>query len=185
MQKMKIGVMMSLGNNVREEIAKVRELGLSSCQLNCWAPQYYTDEIAKAVLDATKEYGVEISSLWTGYSGPAVWNFIDGPVTIGLVPTQYREQRVKDLCAGAEFAAKIKVPSTSTHAGFIPECPKDPEYVGTIDALRVVAQKCKSLGLDFCFETGQETPVTLVRAMNDIGTDNLGVNLDPANLLLY
>jgi sugar phosphate isomerase/epimerase len=48
-----------------------------------------------------------------------------------------------------------------------------------------VAKRCKDLGLHFCFETGQETPVTLLRTMTDIGTGNLGINLDPANLLMY
>ena len=37
----------------------------------------------------------------------------------------------------------------------------------------------------FCLETGQETPVTLLRCLLDVGTGNMGVNLDPANLLMY
>jgi sugar phosphate isomerase/epimerase len=145
----------------------------------------YTDEMAGKIRSALTEFDVEISSLWTGYTGPCVWNFIDGPNTLGLVPPEHREHRVKELIAGAEFAAKIKASSTSTHAGFIPESPKDPLYAGTIEALTQIAQRCKDLGIDFCFETGQETPVTLLRAMTDIGTGNCGVNLDPANLLMY
>ena len=43
----------------------------------------------------------------------------------------------------------------------------------------------KANGQYFLFETGQETPVTLLRTIEDIGTDNLGINLDPANLILY
>jgi len=183
--KLKIGVLVSLTQNINEEVKKVREFGLDSCQICCWNPAMYTDEMAEAIKTALKQYDVEISSLWTGYTGPAVWNFIDGPNTLGLVPPEYREQRVKDLIAGAEFAAKINAPSTSTHAGFIPESPKDPLYAGTIAALTQIASRCKELGLDFCFETGQETPVTLLRAMTDIGTGNCGVNLDPANLLMY
>ena len=39
------------------------------------------------------------------------------------------------------------------------------------------------------FETGQETPVTLKRAIQDIekdlGKGNVGINLDPANLIMY
>jgi len=34
------------------------------------------------------------------------------------------------------------------------------------------------------FETGEELPVTLVQMMKATGCDNLGVNLDPANLIL-
>ena len=43
----------------------------------------------------------------------------------------------------------------------------------------------RSNGQYFLFETGQETPVTLRRIIEDIGTGNLGINLDPANLILY
>ena len=52
-------------------------------------------------------------------------------------------------------------------------------------AIREVAQYTQTLGLEFWFETGQETPVTLLRTIEDIGLPNLGVNLDPANLILY
>ena len=183
--KLKIGVMMSLGNDVREEIRKVSDLGLASCQLASWAPEHYDDDSLAAVKRASSEFGVEITSLWTGFPGPAVWNFTEGPATIGLVPPEYRKMRVEALIAGAEFAAKLDVASTTTHAGFIPENPKDPLYEGTIEALRRIATRCKELGLAFCLETGQETPVTLLRAMTDTGTGNLGVNLDPANLLMY
>lgn len=55
-------------------------------------------------------------------------------------------------------------------------------------AIAEVVRYCKSLGLEFWFETGQETPVTLLRAiqrLESLGFDNIGINLDPANLLLY
>ena len=43
----------------------------------------------------------------------------------------------------------------------------------------------KEKGITFLFETGQETPVTLLRAIEDIGMDNVGINFDTANLVLY
>ena len=83
------------------------------------------------------------------------------------------------------FAHKVGVESITTHVGFIPENPKDPVYISLTDVLRVVATFCKVNGQSFWFETGQETPVTLLRTIEDIGAENLGVNLDPANLLMY
>jgi len=77
------------------------------------------------------------------------------------------------------------VSSITTHVGFIPETPNNPLYPGLIDALREVVDHCAERGLDFCFETGQETPVTLLRVIEDLGTEHLGINLDPANLLMY
>ena len=50
---------------------------------------------------------------------------------------------------------------------------------------RTVAERCAQNEQYFLFETGQETPVTLLRTMHDVGLDNLGINLDPANLILY
>lgn len=184
-EKLKIGVLVSLGDDPRQEIKKVADFGLSSCQVGLWDPAGNTDENAAALTQACKDFGVEVSSLWTGYPGPGEWNFLGGPATIGFVPPEYREMRIAALISGAEFAAKLGVPSITTHAGFIPENPRDPLYEGTIDALRKIAVRCKELGLWFCFETGQETPITLLRAMTDIGTGNLGINLDPANLLMY
>jgi sugar phosphate isomerase/epimerase len=181
----KLGVITSLTENPSEPLSKVAEMGLPTFQLNSWDPTVWTDEIAKKVTEASKQYNVEVSSFWAGYPGPGIWDFIDGPSTLGFVPPEYREMRVEAMMKAVKFAVKIGAPSISTHAGFIPESPKDPYYEGTIEALRKIAQACKDNGLGFWFETGQETPVTLFRAITDIGTGNLGVNLDPANLLLY
>ena len=43
----------------------------------------------------------------------------------------------------------------------------------------------KAQGQYFLFETGQETPTTLLRFIENIGTGNVGINLDSANLILY
>ena len=54
---------------------------------------------------------------------------------------------------------------------------------------KAIVEKCKENGQNFLFETGQETPVTLKRAIQDIekavGKGNVGINLDPANLIMY
>jgi len=185
MSKLKLGVLVGLGHDPEVELKKVRDLGLDSCQIACWDMSLYTDANVAKVKAAAQKYGVEVTTIWAGYSGPEEWNFTGGASTIGLVPPQFRDQRVKDLKQGADFAKACGVRSITTHAGFIPENPSDPLYQPTIAALREVAQHCKKLGIEFWFETGQETPITLRRAMKDIGTGNLGINLDPANLLMY
>jgi len=59
----------------------------------------------------------------------------------------------------------------------------DANYPGVVAAIKDVAEHCRNLGLEFWFETGQETPVTLLRTIERVGTGNLGINLDPANLI--
>ena len=183
----KIGVLITLnpGTDLDEEFVKVKELGLASCQVCIWDPSLFTDENAAQIVKCMEKYGVEVSTLWAGWTGPCEWNFTHGPVTIGLVPAAYRAHRIQELELGSQFAEKIGVTSMATHVGFLPISPTDPDFDGTVGALRWLAQRMKARGQYFLFETGQETPVTMLRAIQAIGTDNLGINFDTANLILY
>lgn len=183
----KIGVLITLnpGTDLDKEFAKVKELGLASCQVCIWEPSLFTDENAAQIVKCMEKYGVEVSTLWAGWTGPCEWNFTHGPVTIGLVPAAYRAHRIQELELGSQFAEKIGVTSMATHVGFLPISPTDPDFDGTVGALRWLAQRMKARGQYFLFETGQETPVTMLRAIQAIGTDNLGINFDTANLILY
>jgi len=178
-----IGVIVGRGN--RETFDHVRELGATSCQLSVSGSGDFTEKQAEQTRKDADAAGVLITSTWCGLSGPAAWNFAEGPSTIGLVPPQYRETRTAELKRGAQATHWLGVPNMITHVGFLPPDPKNPDYIGTVEALKQVADACGERGVCFCFETGQETPVVLLRCMEDIGRPNLGVNLDPANLLMY
>ena len=182
---MKIGVLVQFNSEVENEIKKVSELGLSSCQLCAWNEALFTDEYVEKINNAVKKYEFGISTFWCGWCAPAVWNFYDGPLTLGLVPETWRFDRIRTLKAGSDFAKKIGVENIATHVGFLPETPNTTEYRSLICALKNLAVHIKNNGQYFLFETGQETPVTLLRTIEDIGTDNLGINLDPANLIMY
>jgi len=183
--KLKIGVLVILENGAKKELKKVHEFGLQSCQLSCWDPSCYTDAIADEVIGSCRKYGIEISTLWAGLPGTNTWNFTEGPPTIGLVPPETREMRIHALEQASNFAKTIGVDAVTTHVGFIPEWPGDYLYQDTVEALKHISQYCKSNNQHFCFETGQETPITLLRTIQDVGMNNLGINLDPANLLMY
>ncbi len=185
MAKLPIGVLVPLVPEPEPEIHKVTALGLRSCQVCSWNPAVWTKITGEKLVAAARQHGVTISTFWAGYPGPAVWNFLEGPATIGLVPQEYRAMRVAALKQAADFAAQFQLPSITTHVGFLPVNPRDPVFVETVAAIRDVAEHCRTRGLEFWFETGQETPVTLLRAIEQVGTGNLGINLDPANLILY
>ncbi|HTS69302.1 MAG TPA: sugar phosphate isomerase/epimerase family protein, partial [Terriglobia bacterium] len=85
----------------------------------------------------------------------------------------------------SDFAKRLEVPALHSHFGFIPEDPNDPNYQPTVAALREVATHVKGNGQMLLMETGQETPITMLRAITDAGVDSLFVNLDCANLILY
>ena len=93
--------------------------------------------------------------------------------------------RLEALKRWADFAVELGAPAIVTHCGFLPENMTDPEYEPLCVAVHEIGNYCKQRNLGFWFETGQETPVTLLRYIEAVGLDNLGINLDPANLLMY
>lgn len=170
---------------LEEQFRAAQQNGFHHCQLVSWDPSLWTEEEARRILDMCGNYQVAITAFWCGWEGPKQWNFYEGPETLGLVPPAYRFARTQNLMNGADFARKLGVSDVVSHMGFVPEVPSDPNYMGLTAALRYVAQYLKANGQNLLFETGQETPVTLLRLIEDIGTGNLYINFDPANLMMY
>ena len=180
-----LGLVTKLPKNAAGLIATVRGFGFGVCHLSVYNPDYLTDEARDVLLDEAKQYDVRLTAMWAGYPGRVVWDLIDGPATTGLVPLELREERTAIIKHAADLAASLGIREVITHLGFVPEDLNDYRYKSLIPVLQDIARHCKANGQDFCFETGQETPVTLLRTIEDVGMDNVGVNFDPANLLLY
>jgi len=179
---LQLGLIVSAGSDPEAAIRKVHSFGIPTCQVGVGAFDAGMAQRLRAALD---QYHIEASSLVAGGPGPEVYDFYHGPLTIGFVPRQYREARIAQIQKTSDFARQCGVPAVQTHCGFIPENPNDPLYKEAVDALRTVGAYCKRNGQNFRCETGQETPITLFRAIHDTGLDNIGVNFDAANLILY
>ena len=183
---MNVGIIIShSAEGMREKFANASAQGFHHCQLTSWNPALWTDEKMEELKQLTAEYDVEITAFWCGWAGPKRWNFTEGPETLGIVPVAYRGMRVQNLLDGAAFADKLGIKDVVTHMGFIPENMTDPNYPGVVAAVKVIALDLKRREQNLLFETGQETPVVLLRLFEEINTGNLYVNLDPANLMMY
>lgn len=184
---MKIGVCVSLDdiNSMSKKFDGMLSEGFNCCQLISWKPELWNKENSAILNGLIKAKGITVSAFWCGWGGPAVWDFYDGQITLGLVPPEYRAARIKNLCDGADFAKALGITDVVTHMGFIPENPNDPQFAPFCVAVRQVAEHLKKNGQYLLFETGQETPVTMLRCFEKAGCDNLGVNLDTANVILY
>ena len=80
-----LGVIVSLREEPEASIAHVREFDLPTCQVSCWNLELCRSEVARRLRDAAQGAGVAISTFWGGVPGRRVWDFLEGPTTIGLV----------------------------------------------------------------------------------------------------
>ncbi|NCO37872.1 MAG: xylose isomerase [Armatimonadetes bacterium CG_4_10_14_3_um_filter_66_18] len=184
MAKIQLGTIVGVSDDPRQGFERCCELGVPTCQLVCTAERLlgkFKPEQIRAAADAT---GIEISSFFILFEGQ-VWDRFRGFPTMGMVAPDYREQRVPLFKQFADMVNDIGLKSLTSHIGFIPDDPHDPVYVGFIEVMKDIANHLAANGQSLCFETGQELPSTLKRTILDVGTGNLFVNLDPANLILY
>ena len=183
---MEMGLVIVPAKAPEETIRRVHDLGFPTCFLSI--DGYigkFTRENAEMLGGLLSKYGVRATTVEVVRPEPLVWNFLEGPSTIGLVPRKTRAARMDALMGCSDFAKMLGVAQVQTHCGFIPEDPADPMYAETVEAIRTVAKHCEGNGQAFLMETGQETPTTMSRMLRDVKQANLGVGLDTANLILY
>lgn len=186
LKPMAVGLLVSPYSAPEATIKRVHDMGFSNCFLSL--DGYigkFTADAAKQIGDLLSKYDVVATTVEVVGPAPLVWDFQQGPATIGLVPPKYRPARIDALKQVSDFAKQLGIRQVQTHCGFIPEDPADPNYQPTVEAIRTVAQHCQSNGQRFLMETGQETPTTMSRALRDVNMPNLGVGLDTANVILY
>ncbi len=170
------------GQDPDQVIAHVREMGFPTCQIGF---EHLSKGDAIPLRKALDRHRVEATAILELGPGRMVWDFYEGPLTIGLIPRSTRQARINALQLAADVAQASGVPAIHTHCGFLPSNPNEPDYKEGVAAIKSVAVYCQQRGRQFLCETGQETPVTLLRAIRDVGLENVGVNLDMANLILY
>jgi L-ribulose-5-phosphate 3-epimerase len=179
---MRLGIIIGMGKDPDAALKKVKELGLPTCQAST---EDFSDAMLAKMKAAIEKYGIEVTAINSSGPGPHMYDFYHGPETIGIVPVKYRRVRIDHFKRASDFAKKLNIPAFHTHFGFIPEDPNDPNYPGVVKALREVATHIKGNGQMMLYETGQETPITMLRAIEDAAVDSQFVNLDTANLILY
>lgn len=179
-----IGVMVS-GADPIASIQKVQSLGLDNCQMTVPAPEWHTPEKVAKIKQALDAAGVSVTCVFCGYPGESYADIPTIHATIGLVPASTRDERLDLSKQFSDFAKAIGAPVLAAHIGFVPEDPASANYAGVVKAVQALCDHCASNGQKFALETGQESATTLSRLISDVNRPNLGVNFDPANMLLY
>ncbi len=180
---MRVGLLVDITENYKEQIRHAKELGFNCGQLAQWDMSFYTEENLAELKKLLEEEQFEVSAFWCGWTGPVMWGYPDMYHSLGLVPDYLRQQRIEDLRRGAKFAYDLGIKNVVTHIGYFPDDPFNSTHIAIVQALKMLCGELKERGQNFTFETGEELPLTLSILINEIGMDNVGVNFDPANLL--
>lgn len=85
----------------------------------------------------------------------------------------------------ARLARALGLRLVTFHAGFLPHDPADPERAVMLERLRQLAAVFAAEGVALALETGQESADTLLGLLRELGRGDVGVNFDPANMILY
>jgi sugar phosphate isomerase/epimerase len=184
-EKWPIGVFASIdaGLGVRLDVA--HELGVPTVHLHTPHAASRTPQRAAEFKRKLKELDITISCVFAGFEGESYADIPTVKKTVGLVPKDVRAARTTELKAIADFTRELDVDVVGVHLGFVPHDPADADYREMVDITRDICAHCKRNRQALHLETGQEPVDVLIRFLDDVAVDNLFVNFDPANMILY
>lgn len=106
-------------------------------------------------------------------------------VTGGVRPDEHWAGNLERARQCATLARALGVSLVTLHAGFIPEDDGRLHAI-MVDRLSRVAEVFNNQGITLGLETGQERAETLLELLSTIASRvQVGVNFDPANMILY
>ena len=184
---MKLGTLLRITDidSANESFAQLKKYGFTACQL-VYKPEKYTSEAAQIIKNAALENGIDISAQFCGYNdNDTIWDNYYGYTTAGLGAASTRKGRLDYVKEAATFAHEVGITDIVIHAGYIPNNPFSVDYPPMLTAIEVICAHCETMGMNVLLETGGEAAVSLLRLIKDINRDNLFINLDPANMLMY
>jgi sugar phosphate isomerase/epimerase len=165
-------------------VAKVKELGLEKVQLGLLDLVQLDDKRKHQQLGHLGSAGVEYTAGMISFPLEDYSSIDHIRGTGGFVPDAQWPLRQRLAREAARMASQMGIRAVSTHVGFVPT-PDRHGYVVMRDRVRMVAEDFANFGVDLLMETGQEKAEELLEFLNDLGAPNVGINFDPANMILY
>lgn len=185
MEKWATGVFTSIGEGLGAELDSVKEFGVSTVHLHAPDANLRTVEKTAEIKAQFEEARIEVSVVFAGFPDDDYTTTDLVKETVGLVPPDRRERRLAEIVDIADFAHGLGVDAIGMHLGFVPQDPTDPDFTSIVNVARQVCDHCLTIGLFLHLETGQETAEELLTFIHAVDRENLAVNFDPANMILY
>lgn len=174
---MKIGVLIdSFKLPLKEAIKKAKALGIDGIQIyavsGILSPDQMSEKNARELLQFIDSNGLVISALCGDLGGHGFQIAEENKVKIE------KSKRIIDL------ALNLNTRIVTTHIGVIPQDEKSERYLIMQEACFQLGTYAETQGARFAIETGPEKTTTLSHFLNSIQTKGIGVNFDPANLVM-
>lgn len=156
-------------------LKKAAEIGADGIQMYATsgehAPENMNHAARKELLDKVKSNGLRFSAI-CGDLGMGFGHADKNPALVE------KSKRIIDL------AKELETDIVTTHIGVVPSDKNHDRYKIMQDACRELAEYADSIGSHFAVETGPETSAVLKEFLDSLGSRGVGVNLDPANLVM-
>ncbi len=185
MDKWPIGVFTSIDEGLGVTLDVARELSVPTIQLHAPSHAQRTPAAAEKFLGRLREAGITATAVFGGFAGESYADIPTVVRTVGLVPAETRAERLAEMREIADFAKLLDVSVVALHLGFVPHDREDALYGEVVAVTRELCDHCAQNGQALHLETGQETADALLAFIGDVERDNLFVNFDPANMILY
>jgi sugar phosphate isomerase/epimerase len=171
------------GLGVHLDVAQ--ELGIPTVQVHAPHQQTRTPEAARNFVQRCQAAGITITCVFGGFDGESYADIPTTIRTVGLVPEATRAARLAEMTEISDFAAQIGCKAVGLHVGFVPADRTSSNYKNLIAATQDLLDHVNGNGQTLHLETGQETAEHLLEFIHDVQRDNLFINFDPANMILY
>jgi len=185
MRQWPLGVFSSIDAGFGVQLDVAHELGVPTMHLHAPTQGARTKEAANEFRSRVDGLGMKITCVFAGFEGESYADIPTVQRTVGLVPRETRDARTQELKEIADFAALLEVSAVGLHIGFIPHDTADPDYAAMVAVAQDVCDHCAGNSQTLHLETGQEPADVLLGFLNDVSRQNLFINFDPANMILY
>ncbi len=132
-----------------------------------------------------RDHGITIVSGMIGCLGEDYSTLDSICRTGGIAPDATWEENLKNFRAGAALANRMGLKLVTFHAGFLPPDESHPTFAKMLRRLNEVADIFTAQNILLGLETGQESAHELAGLLQRLNHPGLGVNFDPANIILY
>lgn len=180
-----IGVFASIDAGLGVHLDVVQELGVPTVQVHAPHGNTRTPEDAARFLNRCGEAGIEVTCVFGGFDGESYADIATTALTVGLVPEATRAARAQEMKEISDFTKLLGCHTVALHVGFVPADRNSASYRGLVEVMRDLLDHVAANGQQLNLETGQESADHLLEFIEDVQRDNLFINFDPANMILY